>query len=260
VAYYSIAFSMAEKLLLGSTIFAGAIGATIFAQYGRDKSRLPLIASFSVRYLALVSIPLHLIAVSLAVPALLLLYGHQYSGAATVAMLAPLLCLPKAFIDPATNLLQSCERQSFIIAATVLAGVVDVGVAWWLVSAHGAVGACIGSGVAQLTAVGIVWAAAIRIYRVRLPWRFLAKVIFVSLCASLAAHGVARQFVPLWGVLGGGGAAMIVFFALFYLLRVLEPEDGARLEALIQMLPGRIRDAAKMLETFLIRPTPVSNG
>ena len=53
VAYYSVAFSMAERLLITSAVFGSATGATIFAQYGRDKSKLPAVAASTFRYLAL---------------------------------------------------------------------------------------------------------------------------------------------------------------------------------------------------------------
>src|ERR1019366_5912802 len=56
VAYYSVAFSMAERLLITSAVFGGATGATIFAQYGRDKSKLPAITASTFRYIALTSI------------------------------------------------------------------------------------------------------------------------------------------------------------------------------------------------------------
>ncbi len=90
VAYYSVAFSMAERLLISASIFGSAASATIFAQYGRDKSRLPDITATTFRYLALTSIPLHVIAAVLAAPALLLLYGSPYKGALMVVTLAPL--------------------------------------------------------------------------------------------------------------------------------------------------------------------------
>jgi O-antigen/teichoic acid export membrane protein len=107
VSFYSVAFTMAEQLLIVAMIFGSAAGATIFAQYGRDKSRLPELAASAFRYIALMSIPLHFIAASLAVPALLLFYGHKFQGAAMVVALAPLLCMFKAFLAPAQNLLES---------------------------------------------------------------------------------------------------------------------------------------------------------
>jgi O-antigen/teichoic acid export membrane protein len=254
VAFYSVAFSMAEKLLLSASIFGTAIGATIFAQYGRDKTRVPEITASAFRYLALSSIPLHVIATSLAAPLLLLLYGKQYIGALSVATLAPILCLPKAFLEPARNLLQSAERQSLVIFATALAGVVDIGVAWSLIPAHGAVGACIGSGAAQITAIGILWGADIYLFKVKLPWTLLGKIIFISTVAALTAHFIAVQLSPLWGVLCGGSAALVVLFALFYFMRVLEPQDLKRFTILSGMLPKRIAGPVNAGLSILIRP------
>jgi O-antigen/teichoic acid export membrane protein len=278
VTFYSLAFTMAEQLLLAATIFGTAAGATIFVQYARDKSRLPSITASTFRYIALISIPLHFIAASLAVPALLLLYGRKFEDAAIVVTLAPLLCIFKAFISPATSLLQSSERQSFVIAATVLAGVVDWGVAWWLIPAHGAIGACIGNGAAQATAVLVTWAVAIHLYKVRLPWMQVAKIAFSSALASLTAyeivlrlaplnahqivlrlaplteHEIVLRLAPLLGILLGGSAALAVLFALFYLMRVLEPEDRDRFDTLTAMLPKPIAGPVNKVVSLLIRP------
>jgi O-antigen/teichoic acid export membrane protein len=244
IAFYSVAFSMAEQLLISSSVFGQAAGTTIFAQFGRDKSRLPDIAGYSFRYLALTSIPLHFIAAALSVPVLRLLYGSKYEGAAMVATLAPLLCMPKAFIGPVQNLLESMERQRFVILATSLAGIVDIGVAWYFIRrlnpAYGAVGACLGSGAAQVAAVGLMWAIGIYLYKVELPWRQVTKVVFISVLAALTAHYVAAQLASLWGILCGGIASLIVLFGLYYLMRVLEPQDRARFNLLSGMLPNAI--------------------
>jgi O-antigen/teichoic acid export membrane protein len=254
VAYYSLAFSMSDMLLFSATIFGSAAGVTIFAQYGRDKSKLPEITSAAFRYLALSSIPLHFIATALAAPALLLVYGHQYAGAAMVATVAPLLCMPKAFAGPVQSLLESNERQRYVIMATVVAGLVDIGVAWSLIPSYGAVGACIGNGAAQATAVVIMWAVGMRLYKVRLPWLLVAKIAFISVLAALTAHFIAVRLSPLWGILCGGGAALIVLSGLIYLMRVLEPEDRFRLGAVARMLPKQIATPTDTLLDVLIRP------
>jgi O-antigen/teichoic acid export membrane protein len=254
VAYYSLAFSMAERLLTSSAVFGSASSVTVFAQYGRDKSRLSAITASTFRYLALSSIPVHVISAALAFPALLFLYGNQYKGAALVVTLAPLLCMPKAFIGPMQSLLQSAERQSFVILATAFAGIVDIGVAWYLIPKHGAVGACIGSGAAQTTAVGMMWAIGIYLYDVKLPWLQLAKITFSSAVASLTAHFIAIQLTPLWAILCGGTASLIVLFGLFYLMRVLEPEDRTRFTILTGMLPKRFIGPADKIVSLLIRP------
>ena len=258
IAFYSLAFSMAEQLLISSTVFGSAASATIFAQIGRDKSKLNALTASTFRYLALTAIPLHFIASALAVPALLLIYGKQYKDAAMVVMLAPLLCMPKAFMWPVQSLLQSMERQSYVIAATMIAGIVDFGVAWYLIPAHGAVGACIGSGAAQVTAIGLMWGVAVYRYKVTLPWMLVTKIAFISVLAALTAHFIAVQFAPLWGLLAGGIASLAVLFALFYLMRVLEPEDRARFSILTRSLPKRIAGPVDALLSLLIHPENAS--
>jgi O-antigen/teichoic acid export membrane protein len=256
VSYYSVAFSMAERLLISASIFGSAASATVFAQYGRDKSRIPEITASTFRYLALTSIPLHCVAAALAAPALLLVYGHQYAGAAAVITLAPLLCLPKAFIMPVQTLLQSHERQGFVIGATVFAGIVDISVAWWLIGARGegAVGACIGSGAAEFTAVGLMWAIGIYLYKVKLPWALIAKVVFISAAASLSAAYIVARLSPLLGIIAGGSASLAILFTLLYAMRVLQPEDSSRLRALTGVLPQRISGPANKVIALLIRP------
>ena len=254
VAYYSVAFSMADRLLISASIFGSAASATIFAQYGRDKSRVPEITASTFRYLAITSIPLHFIAASLAASALMLLYGNAYADAAMVVTLAPILCMPKAFIAPVRSLLQSHERQGFVIWATVFAGIVDVGVAWYLIPAHGAVGACIGSGAAEIAAVGLMWAIGIYLYKVKLPWVLLAKVTFISVTASVTAYYVAALFRPILGIMIGGSASLIVLFGLFYLMRVLEVEDRSRFNTLTAILPKSLSGPANRFLGFLVRP------
>ena len=258
VSYYSVAFGLAERLLISSVIFGSATGATIFAQYGRDKSRLSELAVSSFRYLALTTIPVHFIFTALAVPALAVLYGPRYSGAAAVVTLAPLLCMPKAFIGPIQSLLQSTERQSYVITATILAGIVDISVAWALIPAHGAVGACIGSGTAQVVAVGLMWGVGMHLYKFRLPWLLVAKIALSSILAALTAHFIAVRLAAPLAILFGGSSALIVLFLLFSAMRVLEPEDYSRFRILIGMLPKPLVKSAGNFLSLLMFPGSTS--
>jgi O-antigen/teichoic acid export membrane protein len=259
IAYYSVAFSMAGRLLITASVFGSAASATIFAQYGRDKSRLADIASSSFRYLVLTSIPIHFIGASLAIPALLFLYGGQYRGAALVVTLAPLLCLPNAFLGPAQSLLESAERQGYVIAATILAGVVDIGVAWYLIPSYGAVGACIGSGAAQIMAVSSMWAICIYFFKIKLPWFFLAKVVFISVMASFAGYSISVWTRPLLALLIGGSVALTVLLGLIYLLRVFEVEDRNRFVKLTRTMPLPISQPLNIILSLLAH-LPVSRS
>ena len=237
LAFYSVAFNLAERLLIFPSVFASASGATVFAQYGRDRSRLPAMTAASVRYLALISIPLHIIAVALAGPALLTLYGTKYAGAFIVATVSPLLCLPKAFLGPIQSFFESTDRQKYFIVTTIIASFIDIGVAWYLIPSLGALGASIGSGAAQITAIGLMWIIGIRRDGIRLPWRFLAKVTAISTAASVAAYAVSSRLLPVWALIVGGAVATITFFLLAYTFKILEPEDSSRFKVISAACP-----------------------
>ena len=145
-----------------------------------------------------------------------------------------------------------------MILATVLAGIVDIGVAWALIPVDGAVGACIGNGVAQITAVGIMWAIGIRLFRVKLPWMLTGKIAAASAAAALCAHFVAAALPPLLGILLGGCASLLVLLVLTYLLRVLEPEDRDRFAILTGILPrGLAKPMSRLLLLVRCERTPM---
>jgi O-antigen/teichoic acid export membrane protein len=251
VAFYSVAFGLAERLLVFPTVFAGAVGTTIFAQYGRDRTKLPAMTAASVRYLALLSIPLHVIATSLAAPVLLTLYGKQYAGALLVATIAPLLCLPKAFLGPIQDLFASEDAQKYFLVATILSSFIDVGVAWYFIPTLGAVGACLGSGTAQIIAVGLMWTIGIRRYKIPIQWSFIRKVTIISITASLAAYAVSAHLPALWGLIAGSIVSIIVFFGLAYLFRMLEPEDMLRFKFIANSFPPALAGPANHAFAFL---------
>ncbi|MDE1178109.1 MAG: polysaccharide biosynthesis C-terminal domain-containing protein [Edaphobacter sp.] len=258
VSFYSVSFGLAERLLLFPSIFGAAAGASILAQYGRDRSRLPALTAASLRYIALISIPLHVIAVPLAAPALLTLYGKQYLGAAVVATVAPLLCLPKAFLGLIQSLFESVDKQKYFLIATVIASFVDIGVAWSLIPRYGALGACIGSGAAQIVAVGMMWAIGIQRYRIQLPWGFLARLTAISVVASVAAWGVSRHLAVLPALITGCIIATTVFMTLAYLFKILEPEDGSRFKVIANACPKALSGPMNTMIDWFTRMEPSS--
>ena len=253
IAFYSIAFSLAEKLLVFPTVFASATGASVYAQYGRDKSRVPALTAAAVRYLGLTSLPLHFIATALAGAALSFMYGKQYEGAIVVAMAAPLLCLPKAFLAPIQTLFEAVEKQRYFIAATILASVVDVAIAWLLIPKYGALGAAIGSGGAQMLSISALWALGISRYDIHLPWRFLGKVTASSAAACATALVFVYTLPQLPGLLLGGVAAVILFIVLAAWWRIFEEQDLKRIKVLVDACPAALATPANLTYSWLSR-------
>jgi O-antigen/teichoic acid export membrane protein len=253
IAFYSLAFSLAEKLLVFPTVFASATGTSMFAQYGRDRTKLSALTAASVRYLGLTSIPLHIIATSLAGSAMLVFYSKQYTGAITVATAAPLLCLAKAFLTPVQTMFEAVERQSYFIYATLIASALDVTVAIALIPRYGALGAAIGSGTAQMLCVGTLWALAIKRYDVHLPWRFLGKVVGISVIAAIVAYAAVLKTSPLVGLLLGSVLAAVTFILLADFAQVFEAEDLTRFSMLVKACPAALATPANLTFSWLSR-------
>jgi O-antigen/teichoic acid export membrane protein len=260
IAFYSVAFGLAERLLVFPNVFSAATGASILAQFGRDRSRLPAMTASSVRYLALVSLPLHIIAGALAGPALLTLYGKQYAGAIIVATAAPLLCLPKAFLGPIESLFESTDQQKYFLYATVIGSFVDIGVAWLLIPSYGALGACLGSGAAQILAVGIMWTIGIRRYNIQLPWRFFAKILAISSASAAAAYFVTTHLPFVLGLVAGCLTALIVFFGLSYVFKILEYEDCTRFTVISNAFPESFGGILNRAFALISRPEELDSS
>ena len=253
LAFFSVALGLADRLLIFPSIFAAATGASILAQYGRDASKLPAMTAASVRYLALSSIPVHMIATALVGPALLTMYGNRYAGALLVATFSPMLCLPKAFLGPIQSLFESTDQQRYFIYSTIGASFLDLGVAYWLIPSLGALGACIGGSLAQASAIGIMWWIGVRKYQIELPWRFMGKLSLVSLVSSATAYAASFRLPSFAGLVVGGVASVICFLGLSFASRLLEPEDLARLKFLVSLCPKPFVGAAEFLLLMLTR-------
>jgi hypothetical protein len=106
-----------------------------------------------------------------------------------------------------------------------------------------------------------MWVIGIRMYQIKMPWAQTAKITAASLVASAVAYFASVSFAPLLACVIGGTGALVVLLILFYVFRVLEPEDRARLVVLSGMLPKRIAAPVDKIISILVRselasPTP----
>ena len=88
----------------------------MFAQYGRDKSKLPEMTASTLRYLVLTSVPLHFISAALAASVHYFLYAViSMHGAFAVVTLAPHLVHAKSIYHTYSYHAGAKERQSVVI-------------------------------------------------------------------------------------------------------------------------------------------------
>jgi O-antigen/teichoic acid export membrane protein len=241
ITFFSLAFTLSERLLLFSQTLSHGLGVNQFAQFARDPQRQYRMLAASARYMLLLSVPPLLGTAALAGPLVAVLYGKQYLPAIPVFALACAFGLPKAIMPAVLNLLRITERQDFLIVWGIVSGLAGVAIDVALVPAHGAVGAAIANGVSQTVAILGYWAYAIRKFNIRMPYRSIGKIVGAGVAMALVAW-LSCQIHPApvaiaVGVLAGG----VVFLGALRLSGVLEREDRERLRQLESALPRPVR-------------------
>lgn len=244
VTFFAVAFNLSEKAMLFPQTFGTAVGASIMAQYGRDKSKLSSLVSGAARYMLLVSGPLLVGLACLSGPAISVLYGRQYVPAIPVLALVALLALPKTLLAPGHSLLQANEDQNFIIICGLLSGVVNVALDMLLIPHFNALGAAIGNGTAQALAVFGVWSRTVMMFNIRLDWKGLARIGMCVALMAVAVLTVRAVATPLIALVTGPIVGSAVYFLMLRRLSVIDGRDVSRIAPLLGSLPGRVRSTA----------------
>ncbi len=257
VAFYSVAFNITERLLVASQVFGTATGATMMAQYGRDRTRVRGLIATTLRYLAIIAFPVHLGLAAIAAPVMWIVYGSKYAEAVPVLMIAACLGIPKAFMLPVQALLGSWERQDLLIRWGLISGVLNIALDFALIPKFGAVGAAIANGSTQTFSVVALWIVALRLLGVRVPLRPMLKTFAISagMAGTVAFATYRLPAVP--AVTVAAVAGLILYSCLLRLARILCPADRDRMLGVAKHVPCRANRAVNVGLSWLIPAPPL---
>jgi O-antigen/teichoic acid export membrane protein len=254
VAFYSLAFSIANQLLMAPRALSNAIGITILAQYGRDPQRLGALVRNATRYVSVLAIPLFLGTAAIAEPLIRSTYGSGYLAVVPVLWISCISSIPRAFQSHTEFLLQATEKQSFMLKWLVLTAVVNVSLDALMIPKHGALGAAVANGFAQTLGVaGLFWKAD-GAYAMRSQMRFLGTLCVSGAVMVGAVLVVVRSLPPWLGLAAGIATGAVVFIASLRLTRSLEAEDWNRLHQWTMLLPKPIGGVMLRFMALQCRP------
>jgi O-antigen/teichoic acid export membrane protein len=257
VAFYSVAFNLTERLLVFSQVFGTATETTVMVQYGRDSSRTGDLMATSVRYLALISFPIHFGLAAIAGPVIWIIYGQKYSEAVPALVVAACLGIPKAFLLPVQALLSSWERQDLIIRWGLVSGALNLVLDFALIPHHGAIGAALANGTAQTFSVLTLWVTAIRMLKVRISILPVAKIVLISAAMAITVHLATTHIPLLFAVIMSVILGPALYLILLRMTYVLSPADRGRMLHLKHHVPSRMGRIFESGLNWMI-PTPVS--
>jgi O-antigen/teichoic acid export membrane protein len=233
VAYYALAFGLAQMLMRA---VPGALVGLLIPSMARavGSGRLYEVADLyraSGRWMALLALPLAIMAAGGGAALIHVLYGPKYapvtepliillfSGAATMV-----------WGFPASSVLYALDGQHRLLAVGVFAAGVYVALAAWLIPTGGAVGAAWATAGAQLfTLAPGVYFARRALNGVSPDWRALAGAGIAT--AWLGFSWVAAQwlFPGVWGSFGGLVVGLLGFCYAVWHLQVLTVSERQRL-------------------------------
>jgi O-antigen/teichoic acid export membrane protein len=260
VAFFSVAFNLADRLLKLPDAFGQSIGATMMAQYGRGREKLQQFTAIGAKYTMLVALPLLAGTACVSRPVVALLYGDAYRPLVPVLMVTCIFGIAKSLINVPTSLLQTTENQGFLIWTGCIFGAVDIGLDFLLTATHGALGAAFANGIAQAGAAVAIWIRVHRLYRMDAAFRgFLrialagAVMVGVVVACGYYVHGYAGIAVSV-----ALGAA--VWLVGLRATGALDGEDRERLMSIGKRLPGQLRPLVVLPVEFITPKPAVSSG
>jgi O-antigen/teichoic acid export membrane protein len=258
LAFFSVCFSVADRLMRIPQTFANALSATQMAEYGRDKARLFRMTSKASTYVLLGALPILIGVACIGGPFVRVMYGPQYLPAIPVFIVVALLSVPKAILTPAQTLLYSTEDLGFILKWGCVAAAINVILDLALIPSHGALGAAWANGVAQSFAALTIWGRVLVRYPVRVDKPVLLRLAAATLAMAIVVLGIVA--IPLSAVMKlsvAVPAGAIVFLVTSRLFVVLQKDDRRRLLQLSALLPTPVGSSLNRLVDFLV-PQPVA--
>jgi O-antigen/teichoic acid export membrane protein len=259
LAFFSVCFSVADRLMRVPQTFANALSATQMAEYGRDKNRLFKMTSQASTYVLMGALPILIGLACIGGPFVRVMYGPQYLPAIPVFIVVALLSIPKAVLTPAQSLLYSAEDLGFILKWGCISAAINVLLDLALIPSYGAIGAAWANGVAQTIAAVSIWGRVLVRYPVRIDAPAVLRLAAATLTMAIVVLGiVATPLSALMKLSIAVPAGAAVFLVTSRMFMVLQKDDRRRLLVLSALLPPPVASSFSRLVDFLVPQTTVA--
>jgi O-antigen/teichoic acid export membrane protein len=251
LAFYSVAFGIADKLLTLPRILAAGAGLSLLLETSRRTETAKKVFIGSARYLALIVLPLHIGTAALAEPLIRVAYGSPYLPAVPAVIISLILMIPKAFQFLPETLFQATDRQAFLVKWGVISAGVNVALDLALIPFFGALGAAIGNGIAQIFAVTGVWMRATKENEVKIP---VSAFLSVAACAGgmgIVVLAVSLLRIPTIALAMGLVAGLVSYVLLLRFGKCVSRPDVIHFKNLTHRLPRVVQMPADRALSWL---------
>lgn len=229
------------------------IATALFPLYSKLTTKnndLKLIYEKSVKYLALLTLPVVATLIALSDPMINVIYSNSYEAAAVYLSIYSLsfLTIGLGSISQG-DLLNSQGRTDINLRATMMNLVVGVPLGFLLISSYGVLGLLI----VQLTAPNIGFFYSFfwirRNWKITIQWKTTAKLYAITAMTMISAYVLTTSLTmnPLFEFILGGGVIAVLYITLLPITRTIDSFDIKEIRKVI----GIIKPIQQLAEPFL---------
>lgn len=258
VAFFSLAFTLVDRILVMPKSFATSVGATMMAEFSRDRSNMNHVAALAARYALLFAAPVMIGLAAVSGPLISLVYGKQYLPVIPLLAIGASLAVAKPLLDPVQNLMQAAEQQRFLIGWGVVCAILNIALDVILIPRGAAQGAMWANGLAQMITIAGIWVRAAQLFDIRLPVSALGRILLASAGMGIAVWAVGHLALPpVITLVLQVGLGSVLYPLLLRVCGVLDDNDRRRLDRLTTAAPRRIRRMMDAVMGFVVGPVGV---
>ena len=256
-------YALATTFVVLITFFASPITTMLFPAFSKldpqkDLESLKSVYQFSVKYAALLVVPVATIVMTLSQPAISTLFGNKYTSAPLFLALLAITYMYTAFGSlSAGNLINGQGKTGFNLKLSLLTAAIGFPLSIILTQQLGIIGIIITTLTAGLpsTIIALHWIK--KHYNIDIDWMSSAKILSCSALAGMAAFTLQTQlsFNSLANLLIGVATFSIVFLPSTLLTRTVNKSDIENLRQMTTSLGPvnrLLNPALNLLERLLI--------
>ena len=237
-------YGVAATFVVLIGFFATPITTMLFPAFSKldpqkDKETLKNVFQFSVKYAALLVVPVAALIMCLSGPAVSTLFGNTYASAPLFLALFTLTYTYTAFGNLSSgNLINSQGQTTFNLYLTALTAAIGFPMGYLLIMRFGVVGLIVSSLTASIPSLILGLGFIKKHYDVTVDWRSSAKILFSSATAAALTYAVVAQlgFASWIRLVIGVVFFLAVFAAAALLTRTIDKSDINNLRAMTSSL------------------------
>jgi stage V sporulation protein B len=237
-------YSIASTFVVLIGFFATPISTMLFPAFSKldaekDKHILLNVFQFSVKYAALLVVPVAALVMCLAEPAVTTLFGETYLSAPLfLALLAITYIFPVFGSLSINNFISSQGKTTFILYLNLLSAAIGLPLGYILIMQFGVLGLIIASTIASIPSIilSLFWIK--KHYDLTVEWRSSAKILLSSTIAAALTYFLVTQlsFSSLIRLIIGAAFFVFVFVAMILLTRTINKADIENLRGMVSGL------------------------